>query len=1094
MSRVTKFKRKGRLCWLYLFLSVMLLSMPSSAQTLPDATFLKNEITRLNSESPKSEALINQYETLLSRVNGYKKQKAERDKYRNIVSQFPVQRERLLKKITDVEQLEIFNFRQQNKYSDLSQSIATLEAAVTEWRSSYQSNSDQSKQLVNARTALPQSLAQTDREIEQASIIKSDTGSQLDQWLESTHLAMLKLQRQVTSAQLQSLDERTELLRLEQQLLDQKIQTASPILIKLQDKLTRVEQASVKTLIEKARQVSEESAQGDAQDQQQIEQLKKYTLELEQVLAEIDKARIAYQKIESEQSSLTDEQRLIKTNLAWLRDSTAFGASIRAQLQRLPSKVDTRYIPDGIAKAHIRKYEIGQIRDNALESTTAADKASDKAPDKLAALLDQLLAQLTKDYEKLISALSQLKLVKDQYAQTVEKARSFLKEQQLWTRSNVPIWQHLTDFKEEIWFGTNKSFKDMFDKVTQRQSIILATVFALYTSLLIYMTARLNRYAARRKDELHKVFGHPLKDRFYFTFSLFALAILRALILPIWYVITTWLVYWLWPVPTSNELSTLIFASASGLFVVELINALSYKQGVLALHLNWPENICDYLHRGTQRIRWPFIILLLCIFAAELISGIHEAEISRVLFLLLMGVMMTVFISLLKENHLPSTLPAPLNRGFSLYLFRFVIIGSFITIIVMAVMGLYIASWILLIYQQLTIYVVLAVLFTYQMGERWLKLEHRQLNYQRLLARREELIAQQQEQEQTDEIPEIAELRETIPDVEERSLASEQISEQSLTLLRGFSLIGLIVAVLTLWSSALEMTSWLDSIVVWQVNEITETGVKLVDVTLQSLLYAMVTLIVTFVGVRNLPGILELLVLRRLDLAPGAGYAVTTLLRYVILMGGLMAAFSILGFQWSKLQWLVAAFGVGLGFGLQEIFANFISGLILLFERPIRIGDIVTINDLSGTVSKIQTRATTIIDWDNKEIVVPNKTFITEKLINWSLTSPITRIVIPIGVAYGSDIDQVETLLYQIADEHPLVLPEPQPSVVFRTFGASSLDFELRVHITAIELRLSTVHIINKNIDRLFREHEIEIAFPQMDVHVRDFPPKPQDT
>ncbi|MGS0724956.1 mechanosensitive ion channel domain-containing protein, partial [Shewanella sp. 0m-11] len=172
----------------------------------------------------------------------------------------------------------------------------------------------------------------------------------------------------------------------------------------------------------------------------------------------------------------------------------------------------------------------------------------------------------------------------------------------------------------------------------------------------------------------------------------------------------------------------------------------------------------------------------------------------------------------------------------------------------------------------------------------------------------------------------------------------------------------------------------------------------------------------------------------------------------------------------------------------------FISGLILLFERPIRIGDIVTINDLSGTVSKIQTRATTIIDWDNKEIVVPNKTFITEKLINWSLTSPITRIVIPIGVAYGSDIDQVETLLYQIADEHPLVLPEPQPSVVFRTFGASSLDFELRVHITAIELRLSTVHIINKNIDRLFREHEIEIAFPQMDVHVRDFPPKPQDT
>ncbi|ABV88704.1 mechanosensitive ion channel domain-containing protein [Shewanella pealeana] len=859
-------------------------------------------------------------------------------------------------------------------------------------------------------------------------------------------------------------------------------------MIELQDKLTRVEQASVKTLIEQARQVSEE-ALGDTEEQHQVELVKAYTLELEEVLDKIDKTRIMYQKVESEQRSLADDQRLIKDNLAWLRDSTVFGASIRAQLQRLPSKIDTQYIPDEIAKAHIRKYEIGQLKDDAEQpSATSRDKKNEEGPDKLASLLNKLLDQLTKDYDKLISALSQLKLVKDQYAQTVEKARSFLKQQQLWTRSNVPIWQHLTDFNTVTWFGSKTPIKNMLDELPQGLSVSLLTVFALYTILFIYSTSRLNQYAAQRKDELQKVFGHPLKDRFHNTVLLFLIAIIRALILPIWYVITAWGLYWFWPVTTSNELSTLIFASASGVFVVELIHALSYKQGVLALHLNWPEQICSYLHKGSQRILWPFVILLLSIFAAELVSGIHEAEISRVLFLLLMGVMMAVFISLLKEKHLPSTLPSPLNRGFSLYLFRFIVIGSFITIIVMAVMGLYIASWILLIYQQLTIYVVLAVLFTYQMGERWLKIEHRQLSYQRLLARREELIAQQQEQ--ADESPEITELRETIPDVEERSLASEQVSEQSLTLLRGLSLIGLVAAVLTLWSSALEMTSWLDAIVVWQVNEMTQTGVTLVDVTLQSLIYAVVTLIVTFVGVRNLPGILELLILRRLDLAPGAGYAVTTLLRYVILMAGLMGAFSILGFQWSKLQWLVAAFGVGLGFGLQEIFANFISGLILLFERPIRIGDIVTINDLSGTVSKIQTRATTIIDWDNKEIVVPNKTFITEKLINWSLTSPITRIVIPIGVAYGSDIDKVESLLYQIADEHPLVLPDPQPSVVFLSFGASSLDFELRAHITAIELRLSTVHIINKNINRLFREHEIEIAFPQMDVHVRDLPPK----
>ncbi|RJX69365.1 mechanosensitive ion channel protein MscS [Vibrio sinensis] len=1068
---------------------VMLFAFPVQGESLPSAKFLDSEISRLNNESPKNETLISQYETILSRILGDEKQVSQRDEYRSIITQFPVQRARLLKKIDDVEQLDIFNIKQQSKYNDLSQSIAALQAGVTEWRSTYQTNGEKSKQLLSDKSSLPKLLAKTDGEIEQASISKSEQGSQVEQWLEATNLSTLKLQRQVISAQFQSLDERTELLRLEQQLLERKIQIAGPKIIELQEKLTQVEQASVRSLIEEARLISANTEETDSAKQQQIEQLKTYALELEQVLVEIDQARISYQQIESEQRSLVDEQRLIKDNLAWLRDSTAFGASIRAQLQRLPSKVTSQNIPDDIAKAHIRKYEIGQkVNDSELASALLKAQSSVQKPDKLTTLIDKILTQLAQDYEKLISALSQLKLAQNQYAQEVEKARIFLKEQQLWTRSNVPLWQHLTHFNSEVWFGSDAPQKGMLAHISQTQLIYFLVVVFTYTSLLSYVSVKLNQRASRRKDEFQKVFGHPLKDRFHYTVLLFILAILRAIILPVWYGVTAWVVYWFWPVPTSNEVTSLILTSSSGLFVVELIYALSFRHGVLALHLNWPDHICEYLHRESRRIRWPFLIILSAIFAAELISGTSEAEISRVLFLLLMSAMLMVYVSLLKKDRLPSTLPRPLNQGLSLNLFRLVIIGSFITIIGMAVMGLYIASWILLIYQQLTIYVVLAVLLTYQMGERWLKLEHRQLNYQRLVAKREELIAQQ---DQAEEMPEITELRETIPDVEEKSLGSEQVSEQSLTLLRGLSLIGLVVAVLTLWSSALEMTSWLDKIVVWQVSETLASGVHLVDITLQSLVYALTTLLVTFVGVRNLPGILELLILRRLELAPGTGYAVTTLLRYLILMGGLMGAFSILGFQWSKLQWLVAAFGVGLGFGLQEIFANFISGLILLFERPIRIGDIVTINELSGTVSKIQTRATTIIDWDNKEIVVPNKTFITEKLINWSLTDPITRIVIPIGVAYGSDVERVEALLYQIAEDHPLVLSDPVPSVVFLSFGASSLDFELRVHITAIELRLSTVHIINKNIDRLFREHGIEIAFPQMDVHVRDWPPRP---
>ena len=189
--------------------------------------------------------------------------------------------------------------------------------------------------------------------------------------------------------------------------------------------------------------------------------------------------------------------------------------------------------------------------------------------------------------------------------------------------------------------------------------------------------------------------------------------------------------------------------------------------------------------------------------------------------------------------------------------------------------------------------------------------------------------------------------------------------------------------------------------------------------------------------------------------------------------------------SWDKLQWLVAALSVGLGFGLQEIFANFVSGLIILFERPLRIGDTVTIGNVSGTVSRIQIRATTITDFDRKEMIVPNKAFITGQLTNWSLTDTVTRVTIKLGVAYGADLEATRRLLLRIAADNPRVLRDPEPLVFFLNFGASTLDHELRVHVRELADRNAAIDEINREIDRRFREQGIEIAFNQMDVHIR---------
>jgi potassium efflux system protein len=259
---------------------------------------------------------------------------------------------------------------------------------------------------------------------------------------------------------------------------------------------------------------------------------------------------------------------------------------------------------------------------------------------------------------------------------------------------------------------------------------------------------------------------------------------------------------------------------------------------------------------------------------------------------------------------------------------------------------------------------------------------------------------------------------------------------------------------------------------------------KSLPITLAHLVTAIVAAGLTVAAARNLPGVLELLLLNRLPLDAGARYAIHTLLRYAITAIGILVTFGALGLRWSSIQWLVAALSVGLGFGLQEIVANFVCGLIILFERPFRVGDVVTIGDQTGKVTRIQIRATTVTDWDRRELIVPNKEFITGKLINWSLSDSITRVVIPVGVAYGSDTLETEKLLLKIARENLMVLSQPEPSALFLGFGDNSLNFELRVFVRGLDNRLPVIHHSHLAIEREFRKAGINIAFPQRDIHL----------
>jgi small-conductance mechanosensitive channel len=195
------------------------------------------------------------------------------------------------------------------------------------------------------------------------------------------------------------------------------------------------------------------------------------------------------------------------------------------------------------------------------------------------------------------------------------------------------------------------------------------------------------------------------------------------------------------------------------------------------------------------------------------------------------------------------------------------------------------------------------------------------------------------------------------------------------------------------------------------------------------------------------------------------------------------------GIDMSKFAILAGALGVGIGFGLQNIVNNFLSGLILLFERPVKVGDKVSIDSQWGTVTKIGLRSTVVETADRAELIVPNSELIAQKVTNWTFSSGVSRVVLPVGVAYGTSLDNVQALLVKVAGSHAEVLAEPEPAAIFTGFGDSAITFELQVWITNVEARLRVKSQLGLAIDREFRAAGIVIPFPQRDLHLHSIAP-----
>jgi potassium efflux system protein len=564
------------------------------------------------------------------------------------------------------------------------------------------------------------------------------------------------------------------------------------------------------------------------------------------------------------------------------------------------------------------------------------------------------------------------------------------------------------------------------------------------------------------------------------TFSSTLLALAYSLALAFTWPVATWSVGFVieslcGDIKLGNAIGTAFMRISYFYFGMEAFRQLLRPSGLVIGHFGWDAKTCRRLSVGLRSLERVFLpSVLLGIIPARL----HPIEGGSVLS------MLCLIVALVAVARFFYQVPSFMQQRFDEImhqrtvkrppiwgrLVRWALILIPCGLIICMLLGYgntAISFLVLLLY---TNALIASLLVLQEMGARWFKLVRRRMvaaeRAAEWAAQREKALEGGEENPDADEVF----------DEDFGELETESLDDEARKLLAGILTLTALVGVVAIWGDVLPALGILDSVELWNRSETVDGELQTVPVTLAGIGFALVVILVGVVLVRRVPNVLEILLRQKLSVSHGSVYAATTLFRYTLIAIIVTVVAGSLGGSWSSIQWAVAALSVGIGFGLQEIVANFISGLILLFEQPIRVGDTVTVGETSGVVTKIRMRATTIRDWNRRELLVPNKEFITGRLLNWSLSDQLT--------AYGSDLKLAMDLAVEAGRSHPEVLDDPAPFVTFDDFGDNSLKLVLRCFMDSVDNRLTASSAVRLEVDKRFKEAGIVIAFPQRDVHL----------
>lgn len=1077
----------------------LLLIQPVLAAAIPNESQLRQELKLAegNKNAPNQAEVVEALQSAINWLTERKESQENSQQYQRVIDDFPKMTQELRRQLT-LEETKILPNGENLPASDLEQLILQTSSQLLEQARLLQQEQDRTREISDSLSQLPQQQTEARRALTEVQRRLQAQGNNQTTPLALAQLALLQAEAAARKAKVDELDlaqlsanNRQELARMRADVYKTRHEKIDVQLQALRNNLNSQRQREAERALEKTEQLAEQNGDLPASLRKQLQINRELSAALNDQAQQMD--LISSQQRQAAAQTLQVRQALstIIEQSQWLSASTALGETLRAQVAILPEMPKPRQLDSAMADLRVQRLNF----ENQLESLPQRAKefkqddgspltsAQQRIVDAQLRTQRDLLNSLLSGCDTQILELTKLKVANTQLVDALNEIQDAAHRYLFWVPDISPITLSYPlnvaqDLTRVLSLDTLTQLSGAFVMmVTSRETLIPLFGAVLLVIFSISSRKHYHAFLARASSRVGKV----TQDEFLLTLRTVFWSILVALPLPVLWAALGFGLQNAWPYPVAVAIGEGVTATLPVLWICMISAAFAHPQGLFIVHFRWPVKQVSRAMRYYQMSIWLIVPLIMALITFDNLNDREFANTLGRLCFILLCLALALVTNSLKRAGIPLYLD---NKGSGENLINTALWGLLLSAPLIAALasavGYLTTAQKLLARLETSVAIWFLLLVIYHIIRRWMLIQRRRIAFDRAKQRRADILAQRAKgEEESSHTPNSIE---GAIEVDETEIDLDAISAQSLRLVRSILTMVALVSVIVLWSEIHSAFGFLENIKLWDVNS-TVNGIDIAQpITLGALLIAILVLIVTMQLVRNLPALLELAVLQHLDLTPGTGYAITTITKYLLLLFGAILSFSWIGIEWSKLQWVVTALSVGLGFGMQEIFSNFISGLIILFEKPIRIGDTVTIRNLTGTVTKINTRATTISDWDRKEIIVPNKAFITEQFINWSLSDTLTRVVLTVPAPAEANTEEVTKILIDSAERCSLVLDNPTPEAYLVDLQQGIQIFELRIYAAEMGHRMPLRHEIHQLILAGYREHGITLPYPPFQV------------